>query len=77
MGLDKCYSNVRGPILLMQGMFRQEDKQRENIAIKTLTSAALIGTNNRNYTNNSSRWNSKRTPTTNGTCERKAFCVNT
>ncbi|XP_071719480.1 uncharacterized protein [Rutidosis leptorrhynchoides] len=52
MGLDECYSNVRGQILLMQplpitaktyGMVRQEEKQRESFMPKstTITSAAL------------------------------------
>nr|GEY48125.1 cysteine-rich RLK (receptor-like protein kinase) 8 [Tanacetum cinerariifolium] len=45
MGLDECYSNLRGQILLMQplpivakayGMIRQEEKQREGIMPKNL-----------------------------------------
>ncbi|GJW32106.1 hypothetical protein Tco_0052138 [Tanacetum coccineum] len=50
MGLDECYSNLRGQILLLQplptvakayGMIRQEEKQREGILPKPLGSIAL------------------------------------
>ncbi|XP_071729287.1 uncharacterized protein [Rutidosis leptorrhynchoides] len=65
MGLDKCYSNVRGQILLMQplptvakayGMIRQEEKQRETTVTNTPMTAALsLQSYNRNYTPNSSK----------------------
>ncbi|GJY58741.1 hypothetical protein Tco_0458633 [Tanacetum coccineum] len=50
MGLDECYSNLRGQILLLQplpsvakayGMIRQEEKQREGVLPKPLGSAAF------------------------------------
>ncbi|GJV13486.1 cysteine-rich receptor-like protein kinase 8, partial [Tanacetum coccineum] len=50
MGLDECYSNIRGQILLLQplpsvakayGMIRQEEKQREGVLPKPLGSVAF------------------------------------
>lgn len=60
MGLDECYANVRGQILLMSpmptvakaySMIRQEEKQREGNTLKVPTSAALSAQSN--YTRNS------------------------
>ncbi|GJX45502.1 hypothetical protein Tco_0262178 [Tanacetum coccineum] len=61
IGLDECYSNIRGKILLLQPLpttaqayttVRQEEKQREGIAAKSATSTIL-----NNYLNNT-RYNS-------------------
>ncbi|GJT94674.1 hypothetical protein Tco_1090192 [Tanacetum coccineum] len=61
IGLDECYSNIRGKILLLQPLptitqayttVRQEEKQREGIAAKSATSIIL-----NNYLNNT-RYNS-------------------
>ncbi|GJY12934.1 cysteine-rich receptor-like protein kinase 8 [Tanacetum coccineum] len=55
MGLDECYANVRGKILLMQpmptvakayGLIRQEEKQREGYVQQILTSATLFAHSN-------------------------------
>ncbi|GJW43204.1 cysteine-rich receptor-like protein kinase 8 [Tanacetum coccineum] len=57
MGLDECFSNIRGQILLMQPlptaakaytMVRQEEKQREGIAPKSTSSTILNNYSNRN-----------------------------
>nr|GEV13771.1 cysteine-rich RLK (receptor-like protein kinase) 8 [Tanacetum cinerariifolium] len=57
MGLDECYSNLRGQILLLQplptvakaySMIRQEEKQRECILPKPLGSTALSAQTYRN-----------------------------
>ncbi|XP_071700335.1 uncharacterized protein [Rutidosis leptorrhynchoides] len=72
MGLDECYSNIRGQILLMQplpsvaktyGMIRQEERQREAASTsKPITSAALSANSyyNRNSNNSSSKWSNNR-----------------
>ncbi|GJW90562.1 cysteine-rich receptor-like protein kinase 8 [Tanacetum coccineum] len=63
MGLDECYSNLRGQILLLQplptmakaySMIRQEEKQREGIIPKPLGSTAL---STQSYTPQSNRFN--------------------
>ncbi|XP_071713580.1 uncharacterized protein [Rutidosis leptorrhynchoides] len=77
MGLDECYANIRGQILLMNplptvakayGMVRQEEKQRENFTPKTNTGSIALSTYTNNYKNNNtgSRWNNntKYTPST-------------
>ncbi|GJV99862.1 cysteine-rich receptor-like protein kinase 8 [Tanacetum coccineum] len=55
IGLDECYVNVRGQILLMQpmptvakayGLIRQEEKQREGYVQQTTNSAALYAHSN-------------------------------
>ena len=67
MGLDECYANIRGQILLMNpmptvakaySMIRQEEKQREGNGIKTTPSAALSAHTNasRNFYNNNTRF---------------------
>ncbi|XP_071694665.1 uncharacterized protein [Rutidosis leptorrhynchoides] len=81
MGLDECYSNVRGQILLMQplpsvakaySMLRQEEKQREYVVTKPSISAILSAqSSNRSYSNNTSKWNSTK-PTTPYTSARKS-----
>ncbi|GJU16928.1 RmlC-like cupins superfamily protein [Tanacetum coccineum] len=57
MGLDECYSNLRGQILLLQplptvakasSVIRQEEKQREGILPKPLGSTALSAQTYRN-----------------------------
>ncbi|GJS42865.1 cysteine-rich receptor-like protein kinase 8 [Tanacetum coccineum] len=59
MGLDECYANIRGQILLMNpmptvakaySMIRQEEKQREGFALKIPVSTALSAHSN-NYRN--------------------------
>ncbi|GJZ26249.1 cysteine-rich receptor-like protein kinase 8 [Tanacetum coccineum] len=66
MGLDECYANIRGQILLMNpmptvakaySMIRQEEKQREGFASKILVAAALSAhfNNYRNSYNNGGR----------------------
>nr|GEV33959.1 DC1, C1-like, zinc finger, RING/FYVE/PHD-type [Tanacetum cinerariifolium] len=67
MGLDECYANVRGQILLMQPMptmakayslIRQEEKQREGYTQQTTISAALSAhSNNTRTTYNNNRKN--------------------
>nr|GEY00994.1 cysteine-rich RLK (receptor-like protein kinase) 8 [Tanacetum cinerariifolium] len=63
MGLDECYANIIGQILLMNpmptiakayNMIRQEEKQREGFALKFSVSAALSAHSNnyRNFHNN-------------------------
>ncbi|GJV29662.1 cysteine-rich receptor-like protein kinase 8 [Tanacetum coccineum] len=56
MGLDECYSNIKGKILLMQPLptavkaytvARQEEKQRKGIAPKSATSTILNNYSNR------------------------------
>lgn len=62
MGLDECYSNIRGQILLMKplptaakaySMIRQEEKQREGILPKPTISTALSAQSYGPYNNNS------------------------
>ncbi|XP_071714371.1 uncharacterized protein [Rutidosis leptorrhynchoides] len=84
MGLDECYSNIRGQILIMQplpnvnkayGMIRQEERQREATIVKPSISAALSAQtyyNNGNNNSNNSRWNPKRTSAPAGQQERKS-----
>ncbi|XP_071708327.1 uncharacterized protein [Rutidosis leptorrhynchoides] len=85
MGLDECYSNVRGQILLMQpmsnaakayGMIRQEEKQKEQHTVKSSISAALsMQSNNRS----TSRWISQKTTTATykkSTFKKGVFCSN-
>ncbi|XP_071717951.1 uncharacterized protein [Rutidosis leptorrhynchoides] len=74
MGLDECYANIRGQLLLLQplptiakayGMIKQEEKQRENHSIKATNSVALLSyTNNRNYNSSANRWTSNKTAST-------------
>ncbi|GJW58920.1 cysteine-rich receptor-like protein kinase 8 [Tanacetum coccineum] len=66
MGLDECYANIRGQIMLMNSMptvakaynmIRQEEKQREGFASKVLVTAAISAHSNnyRNSYNNGGR----------------------
>ncbi|XP_071714667.1 uncharacterized protein [Rutidosis leptorrhynchoides] len=67
MGLDECYSIIRGQILLMQplpmvakaySMIRQEEKQRECNIVKASTSVTLSSySNNRTYSSSANKWN--------------------
>ncbi|GJT81637.1 cysteine-rich receptor-like protein kinase 8 [Tanacetum coccineum] len=61
MGLDECFANVRGQILLMQPlpnvtkayvMMRQEEKQRETNIPKFSSPAVMSTFNNSRYPNN-------------------------
>ncbi|GKA09337.1 cysteine-rich receptor-like protein kinase 8 [Tanacetum coccineum] len=61
MGLDECFANVRGQILLMQplpnatkayAMMRQEEKQRETCIPKFSTPVVLSTFNNSRYSHN-------------------------
>nr|XP_043615966.1 uncharacterized protein LOC122587871 [Erigeron canadensis] len=61
MGLDECYSNIRGQILLIQplptvakaySMIRQEEKQREGILPKPPTIPTALTANTHKYTPN-------------------------
>ncbi|GKD30975.1 hypothetical protein Tco_1241753 [Tanacetum coccineum] len=84
MGLDECYSNIRGQILLMQPlpttakaytMVRQEEKQREGIAPKSTSSTILNSSTNRyNSQNNHSypKHNVSNTPNSRFTPQRTA-----
>ncbi|GJR33311.1 cysteine-rich receptor-like protein kinase 8 [Tanacetum coccineum] len=84
MGLDECYSNIRGQILLMQPLptaakaytiVRQEEKQREGIAPKSTTSIILNNYSNRNNASNNhnhSRFNVSNTPNSRFTQQRPA-----
>jgi hypothetical protein len=75
MGLDECYSNIRGQILLIQplpsvtkaySMIRQEEKQREGVLPKSLGSTVFSAhsspSQNTRYNNNSNtnRYNHSR-----------------
>ncbi|XP_071739887.1 uncharacterized protein [Rutidosis leptorrhynchoides] len=81
MGLDECYSNVRGQILLMQpmptaakayGMVRQEEKQKEHGLTRLAISATLSM-----QSNNTTRWNTSRTTTAGRSSFKKGiFCAN-
>ncbi|GKC67884.1 hypothetical protein Tco_1100482 [Tanacetum coccineum] len=74
MGLDECYSNIRGQILLVQPlptvakaytMVRQEEKQREGIAPKSASSTILNSYSNRynpSNNHNHSKHNMSNTP---------------
>ncbi|XP_071708326.1 uncharacterized protein [Rutidosis leptorrhynchoides] len=75
IGLDECYTNVRGQILLMQpmpnaakayGMVRQEEKQKEHTSIRPTISAALSM-----QTNNTSIWGAQKASFNNKSYERK------
>ncbi|GJT86700.1 cysteine-rich receptor-like protein kinase 8 [Tanacetum coccineum] len=70
MGLDECYANIRGQILLMSpmptvakaySMIRQEEKQREGFLFK-YTSTVLFAQSNytRNSYNNNTRFENSR-----------------
>ncbi|GKA68938.1 cysteine-rich receptor-like protein kinase 8 [Tanacetum coccineum] len=70
MGLDECYANVRGQILLMNpmptvakaySMIRQEEKQREGSTFKNIPTVLSAQSNyTRNSYNNNTRFDNSR-----------------
>lgn len=77
MGLDECYSNIKGQILLRQQlptvvkaytMVRQEEKQKEGVAPRSTITTILNSFSNNQRSNtwnssNSSRFNTPNAPT--------------
>ena len=79
MGLDECFSNIRGQILLMQPMpnatkaytmLRQEEKQREAVTPKHLTPTVM-----NTFTNPTASHNTNTAPNNRQT--RTTFTLNT
>ncbi|GJR74201.1 cysteine-rich receptor-like protein kinase 8 [Tanacetum coccineum] len=69
MGLDECFANIRGQILLMNpmptvakaySMIRQEEKQREDFSFKNTPTALSAYSNNPRNSYNNSRFDNSR-----------------